>query len=170
MSGPKRPVDAVELNAPPFFRATTVEELEQASGMQAVGHERVRLQLLRPGWQLALYSVAKRDTSVREPVWGWVREPFAVAEFPADDDRGVAALTHLPTGMRILNADCAETAADAAVVVAGQVDWPAFTTEGARKLDTGGLWRVLQGAGFERSQCTILGLATFVWKRRPFDA
>jgi hypothetical protein len=55
-------------------------------------------------------------------VWGRVREPFAVAEFPRDNDGGLAALSRLPMGMRILSADRAETARDAAVIIAGQVE------------------------------------------------
>lgn len=80
------------------------------------------------GWALAAYSIFM-ETSRRHTVVGWVRGPFAIADFTPDEVTVFGRLYHLPLGLPLSTFATAELAAFAAALVEPIADWSTVTRE-----------------------------------------
>ena len=115
------------------------------------------------GWALAAYSIFMTSCR-RTTVVGWVKGPFAIADYGPDEETVYGALYHLPLGQRIGTFDTAELAAFAAAVIEPVTDWSTVTLEEASKL--GALVRDLLGdAGFHNERIPMPAEMVPVWFR-----
>lgn len=115
------------------------------------------------GWALAAYSIFM-ETKRRHTVVGWVRGPFAIADFTPDELTVYGRLYHLPVGLPLSTFATAELAAFAAALLEPIADWSTVTREQALLLALQ-VRETLEDAGFHHEIIpTITGMLP-VWFR-----
>lgn len=115
------------------------------------------------GWSLAAYSIFM-SSGPRTTVLGWVRGPFAIADYGPDEETVYGALYHLPMGLRIGTFDTAELAAFAAAVIEPVTDWSVVTVDTALRLGET-VRAALEEVGFHNRRIPMPAEMVPVWFR-----
>lgn len=112
------------LHTAPFWKPISPEEYGAIVGDPPLPEDLA----FGDGWELAAYSIFL-GTVGRQTVLGWVRGPFAIADYSPDGEIVFGRLYHLPLGMPISTFPTAELAAFAAAVIEPLTDWSKITRD-----------------------------------------